>query len=339
VPVGGAADKTSLAIGNALVGNPPETAALEFSLTGPTLEATCSLACVVYGAPFELSSKRQKLCTGRTFTLEPGEVLEVNGTHKGMRAYLCVAGGLHERSILDSRSSLEPVQAGMELRCLPGQIGHHFTQEKWHRQGEDRRVSARQCDREWWTWDYYPGGHLLRFLPGPQARCFVAGLGLDDQSGEYQGRAFQVHSASNRMGLRLQGPSIPFPYQEMLSEPVCPGAVQVTHNGQCIILGVDGQTIGGYPKIGQVISADLDMLGQLRPGESVYFQRVSLEEAERLYHARQAELQKWVMRLQTAVRGSTDYRVAPSLAEQSGFNIDMPEATGSSGISGQVYHS
>src|SRR5262249_15069874 len=74
VPVGGAADRTSLALGNALVGNPPDAAALEFCLSGPTLEAQCELACVVYGAPFELQSNRQKLTVGKTFTLHTKEV-------------------------------------------------------------------------------------------------------------------------------------------------------------------------------------------------------------------------------------------------------------------------
>jgi antagonist of KipI len=105
------------------------------------------------------------------------------------------------------------------------------------------------------------------------------------------------------MGLRLQGPPLPVPKRELVSEPVCPGSIQVTSNGQCIILGMDGQTIGGYPKIGQVISADLDTLGQLRPGERVHFQRVSLEEAERLYRSKQKEIREWILRIRTAIRG------------------------------------
>jgi antagonist of KipI len=76
--------------------------------------------------------------------------------------------------------------------------------------------------------------------------------------------------------------------------------VQVTRDGQCIVLGVDGQTIGGYPKIAQVISAELDFLGQLRPGQKVTFQPVNLDEAQRLYRQRQAVLAEWVQRLRTA---------------------------------------
>jgi antagonist of KipI len=75
--------------------------------------------------------------------------------------------------------------------------------------------------------------------------------------------------------------------------------VQVTRDGQCILLGVDGQTIGGYPKVAQVIAADLDALAQLRPGQEVAFVRVSLAEAERLYGERQALQAEWVRRLLT----------------------------------------
>src|SRR5262249_55608127 len=109
-----------------------------------------------------------------------------------------------------------------------------------------------------------------------------------------------VLPASNRMGLRLGGPPLRRPDRELTSEPVCPGSVQVTGDGQCIVLGVDGQTIGGYPKIAQVVTADLDKLGQLRPDDRIRFTRVDLTEAERLYRLKQSELREWLTRLQTA---------------------------------------
>ncbi len=122
VPLGGAADRTSLALGNALVGNLPAAAALEISLAGPTLEVTSPLACVVFGAPFELTSPRQSLVAGKTFTLEPGEVLTIGGTTRGMRAYLCVHGGIQADVVLGSRSSLAPLRAGQHLPCVPAAI-------------------------------------------------------------------------------------------------------------------------------------------------------------------------------------------------------------------------
>jgi biotin-dependent carboxylase-like uncharacterized protein len=278
VPVGGAADRTSLALGNGLVGNPPDAAALEMSLAGPTLQAQCELACVVMGAPFELVSDRQCLTLGKTFTLEPDEVLRIGGTPHGMRAYLCIRGGLQEPVVLGSRSSLQPLRAGAELACLPGRIQGRFI----HHSFEE------------------PGPRCLRTLEGPQVSwfpregCFVP----DAESTSLPN--FRVSQASNRMGLRLVGEPLRLPGRELVSEPVCPGSVQVTHDGQCIILGVDGQTIGGYPKIAQVIRADLDTLGQLRPGEVISFRRVSLEEAEAAYRKKQVELVEWLVRLRTA---------------------------------------
>ncbi|MFN4258906.1 MAG: biotin-dependent carboxyltransferase family protein [Gemmataceae bacterium] len=268
VPVGGAADRAALAIGNALVGNPPEAAALEVCLAGPTLEAETELACVVYGAPFDLFSPRQALTTGTTFTLEPGEQLRIGGTAEGMRAYLCVQGGITAPRILDSRSGLAPVQAGDVLPCAPGRIGRRFIRVTLPSQGKASE---------------------LRVLAGPQADWFAGE--------EFYRQTFIVTKASNRMGLRLQGNPLTMPARELLSEPVCPGAVQVTNNGQCIILGVDGQTIGGYPKIAQVISADLDQLGQLRPETPVRFVPVTLAEAEQLFQQRQAEWSVWTRRL------------------------------------------
>jgi allophanate hydrolase subunit 2 len=82
------------------------------------------------------------------------------------------------------------------------------------------------------------------------------------------------------MGLRLKGDPLQRKPGELVSEPVGPGAVQVVNDGQCIVLGVDGQTIGGYPKVAHVIAADLDRLGQLRPGQAVRFEMNNVDDAE-----------------------------------------------------------
>ena len=269
VPVGGAADRGAFALGNALVGNEPDAAALEIALAGPTLVADAALACVLYGAPFDLSIDGRPLEVGKTFTLQTDEVLRIGGTARDVRAYFCVRGGLRTPIILDSRSSLAPVRAGAELPCLSGTIHPHFISFE-----EDRTTPA-----------------VLRVLNGAQAGWF--------QTEDLFDAIYTVTPASNRMGLRLTGPPLP-PPGEMVSEPVCPGTVQVTREGQCIVLGVDGQTIGGYPKIANVIDADLDLLGQLRPGERVVFRRTTLAVAEQLYRENQARLREWLKRLRAA---------------------------------------
>src|SRR5207245_7036576 len=99
------------------------------------------------------------------------------------------------------------------------------------------------------------------------------------------------------MGLLLAGEALTRPVRELLSEPVAPGTGQVVNDGQCIVLGVDGQTIGGYPKVAQVIDADLDYLGQARPGQDVRFVNISMDEAEAASRARDLALNEWVTRL------------------------------------------
>ena len=272
VAVGGAADRAALAIGNGLVGNQPDAAALEICLGGPTLQASCELACVVYGAPFVLGSDRHRLRSNQTFTLQPGETLRIQGTPEAMRAYLCVRGGFQQRLVLGSRSAMEPIRAGEELHCTSGSIHGRFVRPNF-------------------TWNCDP--KTLRIVDGPQASWF--------RDAELLSQVFRVTPASDRMGLRLTGDPLTVPERELLSEPVCPGAVQVTRDGQCIVLGMDGQTIGGYAKIAHVISADLDKLGQLRPGDPVRFVRCTVEEAGTLFRRKQAELQEWLTRLRVTL--------------------------------------
>jgi antagonist of KipI len=277
VPVGGAADRFAHAIGNALVGNLPDAAALEVTHVGPTLLADAPLACVLFGAPFAVATNKRPLVAGTTFTLEPGEELRIGGTSRGLRAYLCVRGGLDAPLVLGSRSGFTPLRAGERLGCRTGTIA-------------SRRVEVEPDP-----------GAALRILPGAHADWFPPGALL--------GGAFEVTPASNRMGLRLAGDPLPVPAGEIVSEPVCPGTVQVTRDGQCIILGADGQTIGGYPKIAQVIAADLDRLGQLRPGSKVAFHPVRLDEAEELWRRRAARLGEWLTRLRVS---AGDVRAGPA---------------------------
>jgi antagonist of KipI len=276
LPVGGAADRAALALGNALVGNGAGAAALEITLAGPTLQSLgADLACVLHGAPFEATIDDRPLTVGKTFTLPADAVLRIGGATAGVRAYLCIQGGFQTPEVLGSRSAFAPLRAGDELPVLPG------------------RTRARAFHHAFsWAAD----SNILHVLDARQTDWFPPD--------EFLHRTFRVAPASDRMGLRLQGPPLSVPQRELVSEPVCPGAVQVTPDGQCVVLGVDGQTIGGYPKVAQVVSADLDKLGQLRAGDPVHFRRISLERAESLYKERERELHAWTTRLRTAALDS-----------------------------------
>jgi allophanate hydrolase subunit 2 len=134
----------------------------------------------------------------------------------------------------------------------------------------------------------------LRALPGPQRDWFA-----DDA---FFNQEYEVSTASNRMGLRLKGTPLSRRPGELVSEAVAPGAVQITNDGLPIVLGVDGQTIGGYPKLAHVIRADLDWLAQLRPGDRIRFVHVTREEAEDASRQRAAFLHDWLTRLRIAER-------------------------------------
>jgi antagonist of KipI len=284
VPVGGAADRAALMLGNGLVGNAPTATGLEITLAGPTLRAEAPVAAVLFGAAFTLTRNGDPLAPGATFRLSPGDILKVGGTSAGCRAYLCIGGGG-----FDPPRVPEPLTAGAVLRCGPSAMGGRSlgfirlapTPRPPLRGGE----GAGECD-------------LLRVLPGPQRDWFP-----DDS---FFARPFTVSPASNRMGVRLLGEPIPKRSGELVSEPVAPGAVQVTNDGLPIVLGVDGQTIGGYPKIAHVIRADLDKLGQLRPGDGVQFALISEADADVVARRKERELRHLLLRLEvTACRNRT----------------------------------
>ena len=297
IPVGGPADRWSLALGNALVGNPPFTVALEITLTGPTLAADADVGLCVFGAPFRIDRDGEPVEPGNTFTLRNGQTLHIGGTPMGCRAYLCVPGGFGAPDVLGSRTGLELVKAGEVLECASSSLPGRSLIEpiRSHKlpvcgSASERGDIGNVCGDE--LLNPQAGSLCLRALPGPQADWF------DDA---FFTHAYRVSPASNRMGVRFDGPPLAFEKRELVSEPVAPGAVQITNDGRPIVLGVDGQTIGGYPKVAHVLSADLDVLGQLRPGDVVRFKRATEEEAEAAAARRRDLLKKWLRRIAAAI--------------------------------------
>ena len=183
--------------------------------------------------------------------------------------YLAVRGGIEVPRVLGSAST----------HVLTGLGGHPLRRRDTLRIGN---ASIREPRRGVAIPAFQSGP--LRVTLGPQAQWFSEEL--------YSG-AYSVTEASDRMGLRLNGPSIPSPAGYMLTEGVALGAVQVPPDGQPIILFVERQTTGGYPKPANVISADLWRVGQLRPRDQVRFERVTMEQALDLLR----EQEKWIYSL------------------------------------------
>ncbi|MBI4877016.1 MAG: biotin-dependent carboxyltransferase family protein [Acidobacteria bacterium] len=259
VSASGAADALALRIGNRLVGNPENTPALEMTLTGGVFafasETVIALTGSDFGAPL-----------WKPFVLRAGESLRLGSTRSGARCYLSVRGGIDAPRVLGSAST--HVLSGLGGRPL--------------RKGDVLAVGPEPAQAPLWRGVTWREDRLapLRVTRGPQADWFASDLG---------GRLYQVKEESNRMGLRLSGPKIErIRPGDLLTEGVPLGAIQVPPEGEPVILFVEHQTTGGYPKIAAVVSADLWRVGQLRPRDEVRFENETMEEALALLRAQEA---------------------------------------------------
>jgi biotin-dependent carboxylase-like uncharacterized protein len=263
----GAADPISLHFGNALVGNPPGTAALEMTLTGGSFAFHRSCVIALAGSDFPAILAGKPIDGWRSYEVHAGDTLEIGATRSGARCYLCISGGVVVPTFLGSASThLASALGGFEGRALRKgdelQIGE-ATQPFASRTLSHSAIAA---------WN---GRNLFRITDGPQSDWFPESCLQTLCSA-----AYRVTEESNRLGLRLDGPALPATTTgELITEGVPLGALQITPSGQPILLFVEQQTTGGYPKIANVISADLFRIGQLRPRDTIRFARVSLPEA------------------------------------------------------------
>jgi antagonist of KipI len=271
----GAADPISLRLGNRLVGNAEGAAGLEMTLLGGTFVFPEGAVLALTGSDFgaTLDGKPAELWT--SFEARPGQALRLGSTRSGARCYLCVRGGIAVKLFLDSASThILSGLGGHEGRALRKgdvlRIGLG-TGEAASGSSRKRRLSAGALEK-------LSPRTVLRITPGPQSDWFPEA----SQRLFYESR-YRVAEESNRMGIRLQGaPVSEGSGGKMISEGVSLGAIQVPDGGLPIILFVEQQTTGGYPKIANVISADLHSLGQLRPRDEIQFERVTWEMARSL---------------------------------------------------------
>jgi biotin-dependent carboxylase-like uncharacterized protein len=263
ISASGAADALSLRWGNLLVGNPQGAAALEMTLVGGSFEFSCPATIALTGSEFTADVP---WCSA--FDVKAGDVLRIGPTRSGARCYLCVRGGLLVPPVLGSAST-------HVLTAIGGCGGRGL------RKGDtldigDAAVRPARCGHF-----PLPVRHdIIRVTDGPQHSWFNSGM---------DGSTYRIAEDSNRMGLRLQGPKLECT-RELLTEGVSLGAIQVPREGQPIITFVEHQTTGGYPKIANVISADLAAVGQLRPRDEIRFERVSRSQALELLRQQEARV-------------------------------------------------
>ena len=271
----GAMDRLALAAANALVGNPAGAAAIEFTLLGGRFTAEGGpVRVAVAGAPSGLDLDGQAVPSSATLTVAPGQVLAVGPMRAGVFAYLAVGGGfdlppqlgslsLHQRAALGGFHG-RTLQAGDRLPLHPAPDGPAMVLPPVP----------------------LPGDRAIRVVLGPQDDLFTA-RGIET----FRTAVFRVSQQADRMGYRLAGPAIEHAAgYNIVSDGIVWGSVQVPGSGEPICMMADRQTTGGYPKIATVVSADLRVLAQRRPGDPVRFEAVGIEAAQRLARERAAEI-------------------------------------------------
>jgi biotin-dependent carboxylase-like uncharacterized protein len=280
IPEGKAFDSLSLMLGNRLLGNSLNAAGLEVLWGGLCLEFLKKTWVAVTGANLGAKIDDQDVPMWQTISVAPGQKLHFPGRRNGLRAYLLLAGGIDVPLFLGSRSTyLFLARGGHQGRKLvTGDVLSTFSPS-------NEMAPCRMPSRLQPSYD--PPWHF-RMVYGLQYELITA-----DSLKHFESEYWTVSSESNRIGLRLSGPTLEFKkrfdarIEEMggrdpsniPTEGNPLGTIQCPSGSQLIIIGPDGPCEGGYAKVGTIISADFHLLGQVMPEDKVTFRPVSLQQA------------------------------------------------------------
>jgi len=295
VPVGGVMDEDAHRLANWLVGNEAAEATIEMTLGGPSLSTTTDMVVAVYGGDFGAHANGKSMPRARPVLVRAGTTLEFGQCKSGCRAYLAVAGGLMVPPVMNSRSTfLRGRFGGFHGRALKRgdvletaePIASRFP-ALW---AKLERSGAKIASPAWSATErieLLSGGLFrIRFVPGRHWEAFSEAVRR-----QFCDAAYAIGPDSDRQGYRLRGPTLqPLEPVEVISEGVTFGTIQVPPDGAPIVLMASRQTIGGYPRLGEVVTVDLPLLAQLPPGAQVRFEAVTLELAQALLLSREREL-------------------------------------------------
>ena len=277
VTAGGAMDRFAHAAGNLLVGNDRGAATLECTLRGPRLAATRSCVVAITGADLEPQLNGAPVPMWTAIPVREGDELGFGRRLLGARAYIAVAGGfVGDRWLGSMSTNLMAARGGMHGRALATgdtlAAGASMVEESGRTLEESMR--PRYDGR---TLHAVPGPHAGRLTPDSRAALF--------------GAPFTISPNSNRMGFRLQGPTIDAPGEELLSIALVTGAVQLPRGGEPILLMADYQTAGGYPVVATVVSASMRIAAQKAPGDEITFAETTVENALEMRRAEASALE------------------------------------------------
>lgn len=293
----GVMDEIAARLANSLLGNDENDAVLEMTLLGPTILFESNYLIAICGADLSAKINGEFVPLWRPIYVKKGSILHFARPREGCRAYLAVAGGIDVPVVMNSRSTY-----------VRGAIGGYKGRELHKGDVLDQReitnsrtlsimeyLGSRIGLKTWQTVDWsissklipnYKKDPKIRFIKGPQYHLFTK-----KSREQFNNEAYIVTPDSDRMGYRLSSSRLALSKPlELLSEAVTMGTIQVPSDGKPIILMLDRQTIGGYPKIGYVASVDLPLLAQVIPGGKLSFEEVTTKEAQNLLIDREQQL-------------------------------------------------
>jgi biotin-dependent carboxylase-like uncharacterized protein len=282
VPRSGAMDQVAYAIANQLLDNPLDAAVLELTAGGALLEVLAPTVLALTGGDLGALLDEEPLPLWMAVFVRAGAQLRLSGRTSdwGARAYLAMAGGIVVPQLLSSRSTYLPGGfGGFDGRPLRngdlvlGDCANH----------DPLLLAGRR-----WPKDQHPcysATPTLRIMAGPHLELFAS-----DALNILCSHGWQLAGNSNRIGYRLEGPTLPYAVSKQITSlGVLPGVIQLPPDGQPILLMADAQPTGGYPIIGVVLQPDLPLAAQLLPGDQLRFHLVDADEA----HASRLDWQCW----------------------------------------------
>ena len=280
----GALDPFALRIGNLLVDNLENQACLETTLLGLRIKALTDVLIAVTGANLQPQVDKRPLEMWCSHILNKGEILSFMGPSSGCRSYIALGGGIDIPPVMGSKStSLPSGFGGFEGKAL--EAGAILFSES----PQAKPVATHRKFEPQWI-PTYPNKWIVRVIWGPQDDDFT-----EEGRQTFLKSFYEISSESDRTGIRLVGPLIhrktDIP-ESIISEGQISGNIQVPGDGKPII--ILGETVsGGYRKIATVISADLPLLGQIRPGDEIHFKAISLDEANQALRKMENKIQRF----------------------------------------------
>ena len=268
----GAADDLSIRLGNLIVGNNENAASIEMTLVGGEFKFDIDSTIVLTGSKFAAMIDNKSIPFNEIVKISANQTLSIGQTMEGARCYLAVKGGIDVTNVFSSKTThLTSKMGGIDGRAL--------IKDDQLMIGKSMTAVAPIIFNN--TLDINMSKLLI--IKGIQEN-YISKLTWK----KFLNQEYKVSNLSSRMGIRLEGESLNLENNnEIITEGVPLGAIQLPRSGNPIISFVEHQTTGGYPKIANVISSEMHKVGQLKPGDKFKFELISLDEAEKLHFERE----------------------------------------------------